>query len=229
MMSLFKSIAYFPVIIGFLLFQQANAQYSVALPYKQVTVENRNGTAVFDGAAFTGVPGQPLLPYYTVSILLPPEVNFEDVTVSLKSALYSELSGTFDVSPVNPPYDENNNPLWPDASKIVDGKDTSVYYKDAFFPADFDRGISFDKMWHYKMVRVTIYPYLYNPVLKRLKQLIGGAVEVSVRATSTTSTVSTDPRIAWVEEQLREILANPETLDTYGTTLPSLSSAPPLA
>jgi hypothetical protein len=229
MMSLFKSIAFFSAIAGFLLFQQANAQYSVTLPYKQVTVENRNGTAVFNGAELTGKPGQPLLPYYTVSILLPPDVNFEDVTVSLNSSVYSELSGTFDVSPANPPNDANNNSVWPDAAKIVDGKDTSIYHKDAFFPADFDRGISFDKMWHYKVVRVIIYPYLYNPVLKRLRQLTGGAVEVSVRATTTVPPAVTAPRIAWVEKQLRAILANPETLDTYGTTLPSLNSAPPSA
>lgn len=103
----------------FFLFQQAAAQYSVNVPYNEVSVENQEGIATFhgpDGVGFATIPGEPRLPFEIVSILLPPGVDFKDVTVQLVNPFYEVPGGTFNVDPLPG--------SWPDSTKIVDGKDT---------------------------------------------------------------------------------------------------------
>jgi hypothetical protein len=212
-MSLFKPIAVFSTIAGFALYQQAAAQYSIDLPYKQVSVENRNGKAVFNGASLTGEPGKPNLPSYVISILLPPEVDFKDVTVKLIDPVYEELNETFDV---DPPV-LFKDPVWPDSTKIVEGKDTSVYRKNAFSPVSFKGSTHFDQLWQYKVANVTVYPYRYNPVQKKLRKLTGGVIEASFKINKTTSSTVTSMRLARAEKELSEMIANPQVLGTYGS------------
>jgi hypothetical protein len=228
-MSFFKHIAVLSAIAGIALFQQAAAQYDVNVPYNEVTVENEEGRAVFNGpggVGFTTVPGEPRLPFEIVTILLPPEVNFEDVTVQLVNPFYEVPGGTFDVAPAPG--------AWPDSTKIIDGKDTSIYRNDAFFPADFKGDVWFDQLYHYKMVCIKVYPYLYNPVRNKLRKLTSGIIEVSFATDTAPAAVLNKQPIAGAVNDLSKIAANPEALAMYGTTqaqlqLMATSTAAPLA
>ena len=110
-MSLFKSVAIFSALVGFVFFQQANAQYSVDMPYKQIPVESNNGKAVFVDAQLWGESGQPALPHYTVSILIPADIEFNDVNVSLANTTYEDLAEEIEIDPCVPPY-KDGKPYW---------------------------------------------------------------------------------------------------------------------
>jgi hypothetical protein len=221
MMSLFKPIAFLSAFVGFTFFQQATAQYAVNLPSKNVTVENFEGKAVFSGTGMTTEPGKPGLPRDVVTILLPPDVDFKSVKITLDYPKYTDLGETFVVDP--PEF--FTTPEWPDSTKIVDGKDTTIYRKDTFYPSSFKGKVYFDQLWHYKMVCVSIYPYRYNPVQKTLRKLTGGVINVSFK---TKSVANLNSPIVSAENNLRSIVANPEVLALYGTAsspVPFLSSS----
>jgi len=132
---------------------------------------------------------------------------------------YQDLSGAYDVSPCNPRFDANMKPIWgKNAVMIVNGKDTSIFNKNAFYPQDFKGAVSVGKMREYNIVDIIINPYLYNPVQKTLRKLTGGVLTASFSTTkSASSGVNGNvKRILWAEKQLRKTLANPQVLDAYG-------------
>ena len=157
-----------------------------------------------------------------MTILLPPEVDFNNVTVQLINPFYEVPGEEYNVVPAPG--------KWPDSTKIVDEKDTSIYNRDAFFPAGFKGDVWFDQLYQYKMVCIKIYPYLYNPVRNKLRRLTNGVIEVSFSTGTTSLTVtpaalSKRPLIAGAVNDLCKIAANPEVLETYGISYDLLQSA----
>ncbi|MDO5575583.1 MAG: C25 family cysteine peptidase, partial [Fibrobacter sp.] len=214
-MSSLRFIVFFFMFACCSFFSLATAQYSVNLPYKQIAVEKNANKAIFDTDAFICEPGRPNLPFYDISILIPPEINFEDVTVRLNDLEYQDLSETFEIDPAE----------IIDSSRIseciVDKKDTSVYRSNKFFPSDFKGNVVFDKLWHYKVVRVTVYPYLYNPVQNKLRKLTGGSISLSFEEKQ--ANFNNKLRILGAENTLRDVVVNPEVLGLYGTMPASYS------
>lgn len=208
-MSSLRFIVFFFVFAGCSFFSLATAQYSVNLPYKQISVEKSGNKAIFDTDAFICEQGRPKLPSYSISILIPPEIDFEDVTVKLKDLTYQDLPETFEVDPS----EIVDSSRLPDG--IADKKDTSVYRSNSFFPSEFKGKVVFDRLWHYKVVRVTVYPYLYNPVQNRLRKLTGGSICLSFDAKQPNA--NNKQRIFEAENTLRDIIVNPEVLELYGT------------
>ncbi|MBN1128120.1 MAG: fibronectin type III domain-containing protein, partial [Chitinispirillaceae bacterium] len=206
------------VAVSFILFSvlQAMAQYSVTLPHKQVTVETVKGTAVFSGASVAGAPGKPSLPHYLVSFILPPDVDFNDVEISLVNPVDREVAGTSFVHPCEPPRDERGNLVWP--KKLVDGKDMTVYGKNDFFPAAYKGNASFGKMRQYKIVDISINPYRWNPVTGKMRVITGGTLMVTVPKSvlSTRDSVRDLPRCAWAERLLGQKVVNLSEVQYYG-------------
>ena len=197
---------------------QAMAQFSVTLPYKQIAVEMKGGKAVFSGALVNGVVGKPAMPHYLVSFLLPPDVDFKDVTVSLVNGVDQEVPGNFLVNPVRPPYDDNGNPKWPKGLALSEGKDMTIYGKDAAYPADYQGNVVFGKMRQYNIVDITINPYLWNPVTGKLRMITNGTLMVSMPKSvlSTAASVRNVPRCGWAERLLQKNVANFSEVQQYG-------------
>jgi fibronectin type 3 domain-containing protein len=194
---------------------QAVAQYSVTMPYKQVTVKNVNGAAAFDGALTTGAAGQPALPSYTVSFLLPPDADLGSVSASISFTAENELNETYTVAPIPPLRREDGTLEWAKGSVIVDGKDMAVYGKDAFFPADYRGTVSTQQSRQYKIVDIRINPYLYNPLTKRLRAITNGTLKVTFSAMAKAS-ANSSPRSDRVEKMLKLKVVNPAGFDVYG-------------
>ena len=199
---------------------QAMAQFSVALPYQQVAVETKNAAALFIGASLAGEVGKPAMPHYLVSFILPPDVDFKDVTVSIVNPIDQELDGGLLVNPIKPPYDINGNPKWPSGIVLPDGKDMSVYGKNAYYPADYKGNVEFGMMRQYKIVHITINPYQWNPITGKLRKITGGTLAVSIPKSvlSTGNSVLDIPRCAWAEKLLEKRTANFSEVGQYGAT-----------
>ena len=135
------------------------------------------------------------------------------MNVRLANPVYENLSGRFVVDP--PLF--FNKPHYPDSTKIVDGKDTTVYRKDAYYPANSKGLVHVDFYRHYQIVNVTVHPFLYNPVRQSLKRLVGGSIEVSFENKTSVLSGTAKAPIARVEAELRKTVANPEVLERYGT------------
>jgi alpha-tubulin suppressor-like RCC1 family protein len=181
---------------------------------KPVTVENKNGTAVFSGAYVYGKTGQPSMPYYKVWVLLPPNADLDSVTVNLINPQEQLVSGVFAVKPAIPPYDTNARPIWPQGVNPLSGKDVVVYGTNAYFPASFVSKVTAGKMRQYKMVEVVITPYQYNPVTGALRMITGGLLSVSAKQ-QVGDSVKNIPRSAWAENKFIDNIANPEVLSAY--------------
>jgi len=204
---------------------QAMAQFSVNLPYKQVTVQNVNGTAAFNGAMINGDVGKPAMPSYLVSFLLPPDVDFKDVTVSIVNPVDREIAGSWSVNPIKPQYDKNDQPMWPKGLTLVDGKDMKIYNKNAFSPAAYQGNVAFGKMRQYKVVDIIVNPFQWNPVTGKLHTLTSGTLVVTVpnSVLSTSASVRDIPRCFWAERLLAGKVVNFSEAQYYGAS-PAQSS-----
>lgn len=197
---------------------QVIAQYSVTLPYKQVTVQNVNGVASFSGASIAGKVGQPALPEYKVTFLLPPDADLSTVSAVISNSSGQVLSNQYTVAPV---------PKIPGielaaGAVIVDGKDTGIYRSNVFFPSDYKGTVQTSAMQQYKFVNVKINPYQYNPVTKKLRMITGGTLKVTYKGGASVPNLS---RNSEVEKTLKSIVANPELFDYYGTASTTRSSS----
>ncbi len=197
---------------------QVIAQYSVTLPYKQVTVQNVNDNATFSGASIAGNVGQPALPVYKVTFLLPPDADLSTVSAVISNSSGQMLSNQYTVAPV---------PKIPGietaaGAVIVNGKDTGIYRKNAFFPSDYKGAVQTSAMQQYKFVSVTINPYQYNPVTKKLRMISGGTLKVTFKGGAS---VPNSSRSSEVEKTLKSKVVNPELFDYYGAASTAKSSS----
>ena len=89
----------------------------------------------YDGFARSASPGEPLLPYTSLRVLLPAGADLNTVRTSLKAAHWQDLPGKYEIPPASPAATWHAGEYvfdWAgkDHSLIVAGRDTSVYDKD---------------------------------------------------------------------------------------------------
>jgi fibronectin type 3 domain-containing protein len=210
---------------------QASAQYSVTLPDREVTVRVVNGAAVFSGAGVSGEPGQPLLPVYKLSFILPPGVDPKTVSISTAGIVEETVAGNYRIDPALPLMGPEGYE-WPVGRNIRNGKDMDVYDKDAFFPADNIGKATFGKMREYQLVDVMVSPYRYNPRTGELKKLTGGTLTVSlpggspaVQLMQMKSSPSATGADGNAEKFLRRFTANPSVIEEYKASSSLLKSS----
>lgn len=212
--SLWRTVLCLLVFMGI-----STAQFSVKLPYTDVTVENVNGKAVFKGATVVASPGKPLLPLYKVRFILPPDVDSKDVSVSIVDPAEKELDGHFEVDAALPP-SRRGEINWPKGLNIIDGKDADVYLKHAYFPADYKGKVYFGKMRRYQVMDVYVSPYRFNPVTGKLKVITAGTLTVDFPGKRSTDVTIKKQSTDWkprnhAEKYLKKQAANPEVLEYY--------------
>ena len=203
---------------AFVVASQSYGQIVQMLPYKTVNVVEKGGVAAFTGAPLCGEPGQPNLPCYTVTFLLPPSTDLSKIAVHLENAAEAQVPQTMQVAPALPPTTDGKL-VWPANRPIVNGRDQSVYAKDAFFPAAAMGRWKCGALRQYKMVEVQVFPYRYNPVSNKLVVLTGGRLAVygadgvSAQAPQAQSLAATSDPAAL---QVQKLIANTSALGQYG-------------
>lgn len=149
---------------------------NIPLPETELTIEQDNeGFARFEGPdiQFRTLPGEPELPYRTVSILLPPDAELGSVEAYLDYPDTEQLDGTWEVSPAPPLIREDDEPvlIWPGDKDIVDGKDTAIYGKDVLFPKSQTGELRTGQIDVWRLVHIPVCLVRYNPLTGRLVRL----------------------------------------------------------
>ena len=175
-------------------------------------------------------PGRPNLPVYRVSVLVPPGVTAEAVSVTLQNVTEETVTLNGEVIPALP-LSTSDGVVWPKDRDIVNGKDIAVYNQNSFFPAQVLGPNGLGAMRQYKIVTITLYPYRYNPVTRELKHVTGGKIVISAKGISSPSSQSIPAPVTSGSAdteytgKLKSMVVNPELLNMY--TVPVPSSAVP--
>jgi hypothetical protein len=186
-----------------------------------------------------GNPGDPMLPYKSITLLVPPDADLGKVTAGLVSESWEELPGEYDIAPVKPAAASNGESVtisWgnKDKSLIVNGRDISIYDNDAYFPSVPVQIVSVGKFRQFKIVELRVWLVSYNPVQKKVRALKDTQTVLNVEKLPAGKAVGLDsavlPAIPKTEKfagQLRPKIANPQDLDAfYGATAQSSGWAP---
>jgi hypothetical protein len=176
MIKIIKISANFFLAITLLFSIQTSAMQSVNLPHKNIIVQKEGTKAIFKDVAVFGEPGQPALPYYSVTFLLPAQSDLHKCTVRLEHLTEKELPGEYDIDGALPPLVDSL--VWPSDKNIINGKDMAIYSKNSFFPESNIGNIARGAMRQFKLVTVTIVPVKYNPQTRKLKIITGGQLVV---------------------------------------------------
>jgi len=111
-------------------------------------------------------PGEPLLPYKVYNILLPPDVVWESLHLSIE-AVETEFVGIYTIKPAVPDSSRRGEG-WVGAMQMVDGKNLEVYSANASYPREFTQMLPYSQMRKWKFTKVKFIPFQYNPVTGEL-------------------------------------------------------------
>jgi hypothetical protein len=136
-----------------------------------------------------GRPGEPSLRYSLVRVLLPADADLSSVCTLLKAPRWEEVPGQDEIAPAPPAASWQGGKSILDwagkaPSLIVEGRDTSIYDKDDYFPSELVEIVSVSEFRRLKSVELKICLDAYNPVQKKLRTLAAATAEISVTASS---------------------------------------------
>ena len=159
------------------------------LPRETVHItRNQDGITLFRTELPTlSLPGKPVLPCYHCTFLLPYNADLSSVAVTVTGSSEQIFPGTFELQP-GKPYLVDNQEVWSGVTALENGKDLSVYRKNAFFPRNNVFGLHTGMMRAYKLVKATVTPFSYNPVTRQLKRIRDAKVIIDYK------TVAVSPR-----------------------------------
>ncbi|MEJ5259473.1 MAG: C25 family cysteine peptidase [Anaerohalosphaeraceae bacterium] len=125
-------------------------------------------------AAFTSQPGEPDIPWQVLRVVLPPFVDLEQIAV-WADGKYTLLEGNRKIAPRGPwgTWDAEGNPVfvWPEGRIIVDGYDTEIYTRNAFWPQETYRLVHKGQLEDWKLVEIAVPLVRYNPVTGEVQEL----------------------------------------------------------
>jgi hypothetical protein len=165
-----------------------------------------------------GRPGDPMLPYSLTRVLVPPDADLTTVQAQLSLADWEELPGEYEIAAVPPAATSGKDkPMlhWggKDISLIVDGKDSSIYGKNAYFPEERIEIASVGEFRQWKLVEVRVWRAVYNPIQKKVCVLGSAEVAVSVERTGNISKIV--PSTASIEQKMLSEVVNPQDYETF--------------
>lgn len=132
----------------------------------------------FDGVGHNGPSGSPSLPKRTMRFVLPSGTDPKTVAVEIVDLQEETISVNKDLAPV-PAIVSVAGPVWPAGARIRDGKDQSIYGKNAYYPASHIGDVRTARLGSFQIVEVDFHEYLYNPVARKLRRAVSGSVSVN--------------------------------------------------
>ncbi len=144
------------------------AKVSVNLPDQDISVLNFRGAAEFGAVKFYNVPGQPAIPVFECTVLLPPDANLKTVSFTLNGLMEKKLPGQYNVLPTEPFKNVLGAEHWPKSRSIVNGRDIGVYDQNALFPRNIVEATEIGQMNCFKIVKLKVAQFRFNPVTMEL-------------------------------------------------------------
>ncbi len=155
------------------------ADISAPVPENSVVVRNVDGYAKFINNSLYGDPGCPVLPSKSYSFLVPPDADLSTVSFEILGITEKYVDGNFKIHPSRPPK-SINGPVWPDSRNIVNGRNSTIYSRNAFFPDNYIQDITVSQMRCYKIVKVRVYFSKFNPATGRIKSITNGKLVLNI-------------------------------------------------
>jgi hypothetical protein len=148
--------------------------------HNQIKVETGKSSAKFKGEDlnFLNPTGAPNLPSRVFKALLPPDVDFNSIEVSLENIKTSPIEN-IEIEPVSPmsTWDQETGQekvIWPKGEEAYEnGCDKEIYKNDALFPANIfeARKFSLGAIRNWQIIEVPVAIFQYNPVKKNLVKI----------------------------------------------------------
>jgi hypothetical protein len=165
-------------------------------------------TVAFDNTVLSARPGEPVMPYQAISLVLPPGEIATSIEISGENEIM--IPGTFDVFP-----QQYSLPV----SKSSDGsfiKNEAVYKLNGKYPASRSGSLSTQYMNGYAFALSTFTPMTYNPAARTLSYFSKVTIRISTK-TDPKSVKAVD-RLTASEDALKRVrifAQNPEMIDRY--------------
>lgn len=141
-------------------------------PYEIRTDADGLNVIVMDGYKVGAAPGNPILPAKVFNIVVPPDIVWDSLVLTIVDSESEILPGTYEIRPAAPDaagilgsviYD------WGGNQNIADGKNMDVYGVDSFFPSEYVKLLPYSQLRKWKYTKIQFSPFQYNPVTGKLK------------------------------------------------------------
>jgi len=130
-----------------------------------------------------GVPGEPTMPRKNFNILVPPDIDWETLKLTVVNSERAVLAGTYAIKPATPDTSSMEDQSWKKGKNIVNGKNMAIYGADDFYPSKYVQLLPHSQMRKWTYTRVEFCPFQYNPVTGKLHLLKRVDVEINFRRT----------------------------------------------
>jgi len=133
-----------------------------------------------DGLSRVNSPGNPDLPARVMRVALPPDADLGSVRVSARPIGEALLLGAIRVLPQPPllPGMTHPIPIWGQGKTIVQGRNLTVYGRDALHPMTNAEIVGFHQMRKWRWLDVAVYPCQVNPIRNQVR--FSGQVQVKI-------------------------------------------------
>lgn len=173
------------------------------------------------GCQLTGIPGQPAMPAYGISILLPPGEAIVSVEVSTGERIVT-ATGVF-IDPVQMPIIISKfgpfSPTPPDAA---------IYSMNGLFPQDLSQNVRTEYMCGYSLGYLALVPAQYNPALGEVSYYPDITVRVITAPSEKAAAAHNQNYRGKQLDRMRLTgkVENPETAETYGEIITAGTDEP---
>ncbi|MBN1999147.1 choice-of-anchor D domain-containing protein [candidate division KSB1 bacterium] len=164
--------------VAFLLFTQAvsfSDEIRITLTNQNVDfLADKNGYARFAGKDITYLnsTGEPNIPSKVLNVLLPPDVDFSSISVTLVDKRLESIAGEWDVPPVPQLAAKvEGQELLRSSQKLRDGRDIAIYLNNTPFPQQLVGSIQSGAVRKYRLVHIPVALFQYRPLDKKLYRL----------------------------------------------------------
>jgi PKD repeat protein len=203
-----------------------SSQVSVTYPFAEPAVERvgEYDRVVVPGLQSHGEPGAPVLPFKTARILLPYGTVLSDIEIVADDE--NALEGSYTVEP--------GQELLPTGFASADAgtpPDPAIYESSGQFPGKLYSLLSVQRLTGYTVLLLNLHPVQYVPQTGEITYY--QSLTVNVKAAYPARTAATPPSLLRAvpedEVRVRQMVDNPQTLDTYVGALDAASKAVPMA
>lgn len=180
--------------------------------FSKPKIEYSNGyqTITFHKTLLTGIAGEPVLPYYAVSLLLPPG----EIATSLEFIGENEvtLDGNFALLPY-----QNSKPL-SDRSKSEFQVNTKVYESNVNYPLKSTGGLSTEYLSGYSIAMSTFTPIVYIPAQGKITYFKKVTIVIeTVENSEATNALKNQTSSLTAKSRLLKFAQNPEDEILYNS------------
>ena len=175
-----RIIGYFCLVILLLILSLEHADAEqITIPITPGTLSTTTGVSgstrlSLEGYHMSELPGNPAIPSKVLNLLVPPDIEWDSLDLSLTDIQTIEIDGKFHIAPAAPDRSgTGSSPVlsWAGNSHIADGKNQDVYSTDAAFPSAFAEKLPYSQMRKWAFARIRVYPVQYHPVSGKILRL----------------------------------------------------------